>query len=311
MWSHAILGVGVVFFTSFFFSGCTTRSKSGLQVLSGDTPSSVYLDGKFMEKTPYISKELKPADYSLEIRPDDSSFVPYQTKVSLKGGMLTVVNWKPGKRPETSGGVVFETEPLRDKRATELLITTIPDGGIIYVDGEAKGFAPVTVQNLAKGEHQFEVKLPSYSSQSHPINVLEGYRIIVTATLGKQDYQIPATDQPAANLSSSPSAVTSPSVSPLISPKATSPSPPSNPSPSPKTTVLPPPKVTIQHTGFIQNGKEVLRVRSASSSTGTEIGFAPVGSEYVYLKESTSGWAKIQFGAQVGWVSRQFATVIE
>jgi hypothetical protein len=297
---RSLLGVAIILSASFLFSACTAGGKSGLQVLSSDIPSSVYLDGKFMEKTPYINKELKPAEYSLEIRPDDTSFVPYQTNISLKGGMLAVVNWKPGKRPETSGGVIFETEPLRDKKATELLITTIPDGGIIYVDGEAKGFAPVTVQNLPKGEHQFEVKLPSYGSQLHPINVLEGYRIIVTAKLGKQDYQAAPTDQPA-----SPSTVVSPSASPSASPRVTL------PSPSPKTATLPAPKITVNKTGFIQDGKEVLRVRSQPSSSGVELGFAPVGSEYIYLKESRDGWVKIQFGTQEGWVSRQFVTVIE
>ena len=155
--------------TAFFFSACTP-DKSGLQVLSSDVPSAVYLDGKYLDRTPYINKDLKPAEYSLEIRPDDPSFVPYQTKLSMKKGVLTVVDWKPGKRPETSGGVIFETEALPDKKATELSITTIPDGGIIYVDGEAKGFAPVTVQNLDKGEHQFEVKLPSYEAIAKPIN---------------------------------------------------------------------------------------------------------------------------------------------
>jgi len=278
---------------SLAFSACTSRLNGGLQVLSGDTPASVYLDGKFMERTPYVNKELKPADYTLEIRPDDTSFVPYQTKVSLKHGMLTVVNWKPGHRPETSGGVIFETEPLRDKKATELVITTIPDGGIIYVDGEAKGFAPATVQNLSKGEHQFEVRLPSYETQIHPINILEGYRILVTVKLGKQDYQAPR-----------PSTV---SASPVATVSA---SPPSTVA-STSAQALAPPKVVISKTNFFFNGKEVLRVRSDANASADELGYAPVGNEYRYLQESKEGWVKIQFDNQVGWVSRQFVSIIE
>lgn len=311
-----VLLVGVV-----FFSGCTGRNNAGLQVLSNDIPSSVYLDGKYVEKTPYIQKELKAGDYSVEIRPDDTTFVPYQTKVSLKKGMLTVISWKPGKRPETSGGVVFETEALQNNKATELIITTIPDGGIIYVDGVAKGFAPVTVQDLSPGEHQFEVKLPSYEPQTHPINMLEGYRILVTAKLGKQDYQSPrpqattsATPLPSVTTSPSPSASPSTSASPSPklspSPAATTSAKPS-PSVAPVTGQIAPPKVVILKTNYFKDGVEVLRVRNGASPDATEIGVAPVGSEYTYLGEVKDGWAKMSFGQTPGWVSKQFVNVVE
>lgn len=273
------------------FSGCQGRLSAGLQVLTSDVSASVYLDGKLMDSTPYINKELKPGEYTLEIRPKDTSLAHYQTKTSLKSGMLTVVNWQPGKRPETSGGVILETEPLRDKKATELLITTIPDGGIIYVDGVARGFAPVTVPALTVGEHQFEVRLPSYETQVHPINVLEGYRIIITVKLGKQDYQAPSTQTQTASSSATPLGTESS----LASGSAT----------------LAPPKAVILRTGFVQNGREVLRVRDDAGTTATEIGFAPSGSEYTYLGETKNGWARIQFGNQPGWVSQQFVQIVE
>ena len=272
-------------------SGCTAKNESGLQVLTNDISSAVYLDNKFVATTPYVDKQLKPGEYSLEIRPDDITYVPYQTKLSLKKGTLTVVNWHPGKRPETSGGVIFETEPLRDKKATELSITTIPDGGIIYVDGEAKGFAPVTVNNLSKGEHQFEVKLPSYESIAKPINILEGYRILVTVKLGKQDF-------PASFSAQTIVATGSSQVATRSALSATS------------STTVRGTTVTIQPTGYeLEDGREVLRVRSESNSGATEIGVAPVGNTYPYLQEVRDGWVKIQFGDQVGWVSLQFVNV--
>ena len=290
----------IVSLGAFLFSGCLPKLKGGLQVLTDDVPATIYLDGKVMEKTPYLNKELKSADYMLEIRPDDVSYVPYQTKVKLKNGMLTVVNWKPGKRPETSGGVIFETESLRNNRMTELVITTIPDGGIIYVDGVTRGFAPVTVQGLTKGEHQLEVRLPSYETQVQPINVLEGYRILVTAKLGKKEYQAPKTSSLAtssATVTATASAKTNTSLT------ATS-------AATKKQTLLAP-KVTIKSTNFFQNGKEVLRVRSDATTNSRELGFATVGDDYKYLNERKEGWVKIQFGTQVGWVARQFATVVE
>ena len=272
-------------------------------MLSSDVPSSVYLDAKYLDHTPYINKDLKPAEYSLEIRPDDPNFVPYQTKLSLKKGVLTVVDWKPGKRPETSGGVIFETEALRDKKATELSITTIPDGGIIYVDGEAKGFAPVTVSNLSKGEHQFEVKLPSYEAIAKPINILEGYRLLVTVKLGKQDYQAVVPTQSALNASSSATASPSGAVKGITTTASSSAN-------LGATTKLVGSKVIIQPTGFSEGGKELLRVRAEPNSGSSEIGKADVGGTYTYLQEVHDGWVKIQFGQKVGWVSLQYVKVI-
>jgi hypothetical protein len=256
------------------------------------------LDGKYLDHTPYITKDLKPAEYSLEIRPDDPGFVPYQTKLSMKKGVLTVVDWKPGKRPETSGGVIFETEALRDKKASELSITTIPDGGIIYVDGEAKGFAPVTVQNMTKGEHQFEVKLPSYEAIAKQINILEGYRLLVTVKLGKQDYVATSSTLPA------PAATSSASLPATGSGKVQGISTRS------AATTLVGTKVVIQPTGYEEDGKEVLRVRAESNSSSAEIGKANVGGTYNYLQEVRDGWVKIQFGSQVGWVSLQYVKVV-
>jgi hypothetical protein len=297
-WAAKVRTVVVIVGISLFLSGCNSASNSGLQVQTGDIPASVHLDGKFAEKTPYVNRELKPGEYSLEIRPDDTSFVTYQTKVSLKRGMLTVVDWQPGKRPETSGGVIYETEPLREKTATEFLITTIPDGGIVYVDGEAKGFAPVTITNLAKGEHSFEVKLPSYTTQTHPINILEGYRIIATVKLGKQDYQAqptPAASSSAINTASA-AANTNSGAAQTASGSATN---------------VPRPRAIIRQTNFFQAGKEVLRVRADANSSAREVGFAPVGQAYPYLKESKNGWVKIQFNGAPGWISQQFTAIEE
>ncbi len=299
--------------SAFVLSACSPE-KSGLQVLSSDVPSSVYLDAKYLDHTPYINKDLKPAEYSLEVRPDDPSFVPYQTKLSLKKGVLTVVDWKPGKRPETSGGVIFETEALRDKKASELSITTIPDGGIIYVDGEAKGFAPVTVTNLSKGEHQFEVKLPSYEAIAKPINILEGYRLLVTVKLGKQEYQglapaqtVLSTEFSSNSASNSSTATSSGLVKGASSSAIISATDASTRSASTKLVGT---KVVILPTGYTEDGNELLRVRAEPNSGSREIGKANVGGTYTYLQEVRDGWVKIQFGPKVGWVSLQYVKVL-
>jgi hypothetical protein len=289
---------------SSLFSGCTLtdlKLKAGLQVLTNDIPTDIYLDGKFLDKTPYINKELKAGEYMLELRPENTQLATYQTKISLHRGLLTVVTWKPGSTPETSGGVIYEMEKLKNSKDSEISLITIPDGAIIHVDDEAKGFSPVVVEKTSPGEHEYEVSLPSYETQKHTINVLEGYRMNITLQLAKQTYVAlsptpspsPATSATnAAQLTSSSSASTSTSTTTTAVP-------------------VPKPKVKIKPTGFFQNDQEVLRVRGTPSATGKELGFAPVGSEYAYLKVTTDGWYQVSFNGETGWVSAQYAQLFE
>jgi len=301
-WLHIMAGI---LLSIVFFSACgltDLKAKAGLQVITDNVGAGVYLDGKFLDKTPYVSKDLKPGDYSLEIRPDDTQLATYETKISLKKGLLTVITWKPNTRPETSGGVIYEMESLSNPKQSSFSLLTIPDGAIVRVDGQAKGFAPVLVENMSSGEHEYEVTLPSYETQKHTINVLQGYQMDVTVKLAKLDYTTPS---PTSSVSADLTAPTPATATPVISsPFAASSSPQLMSS-------LPPPKVRIKPTGVFVNGTEVVHVRNSASSTGQEIGTAPVGTEYQYLQQTTNGWYKISFNGQTAWVSIQYGQLIQ
>ena len=280
-------------------SGCFAQQRAGLQVITADVGADILLDGKQVGTTPYLNKELKNRTYQLEIRPHDAALIPYQTQVTLKKGLLTIVTWKPGSRPETSGGVIYEMSPLRRKESTELAITTIPDGAIITVDGESKGFAPVLADQLSPGEHRYEVSLPSYETQRNTINVLAGYRMSVTVKLAKQDWSQLET--------ASGSAVPTPLHPDLLS--ATASAQPATAS-AQQTPTVAFPKVQIKSTGYFVGGKEGVRIRQAASASSPELGFALVGAEYPYRSVQEDGWYNITFQNQSGWVTSQYAKLI-
>lgn len=295
-------------------AGCTGANTAGLQVVTGELPADLYLNNTRIAETPYRDDSQKPGEYTLELRPQDSSYVPYQTRLTLKRGTITIVNWQPGKRPETSGGVIYQTESLRDRQATELAITTIPDNSIVLVNGAAQGFAPVRLTTLNPGEHQFEIQRPSYQPIKQTVQLAAGQRILITAKLGKQDAPVPATTLVASGSASSatgtPAAATAGSaVTRLATPAGQGRNRPNSlPSPNPSATISGT-VVRILATGFRQEGKEVLRVRAEASVNATELGFAEVGERYPFLKEIRDGWIKIRYDNQVGWVSQQFAQV--
>lgn len=300
--------VPFLLFFSLVLSGCTSffdkNNKAGLQVLTNDVTASIFLDGQYVEKTPYINKELKPGQYALRIEPEDSSLVPYDTTVNLGRGLLTVVTWKPGTQMELSGGVVYELEKLSSTKQTELSIITIPDGAVVSIDEGEKEFSPLLKTDIKPGTHEIAISLPSYESQSHTINVVEGHRLNVLISLAKNptDDQIStsqATTTPTASNSAdtrqqTTAASTSAQKSDLDSVELSA-NPPTGPT------------IMITSTNFFQDGKEVLRVRDGMGAGAKELGFAPVGSRYAYLNETSGGWYKINFQGTEGWVSGTYA----
>ncbi len=308
-WQHS-LGLLMIVGLSLLLTACNPldqKTKAGLQVITGETQASLFLDGQYLDKTPFIGKEIKPGNYTLRIQPDDTKLVSYETPVVLRKGLLTVVTWKPGNRPETSGGVIYEMEALKDRQRIELTINSVPDGAIITVNGKAKDFAPLTYTDLVAGPTEFNVSLPSYDSQQNSVNLVAGYRTLVTVKLAKSDVTVINTvPSPSPTPSATPAASIVPTASISGSRQASA-----SAQQASGTKPITGAKVKINSTSYFQNGKEVLRVRDLASNGGQELGFAEVGSEYPYLNATENGWYAITFNNQKGWVSTQFSTLMQ
>lgn len=259
--------------------------KAGLQVItSNEEPVSLFLNSVFIGKTPFIEKDLQPGSFSLNIQPDNPSLVPYETTVNLEPGALTVVTWKPENRPELSGGVILEMKKLENpEKIAEIAFETIPEGAIVALGNGQKEFSPVLLSQIEPGHHEFEISLPSYETQRHTINVMEGYRMTVKMKLAKleptQTSEIPSTPSPTAT------PITTPSTGPEATISA---------------------RVKIIATGFFQDGQESLRVRSKPGATGETLGYIPVGTLVPFLEKNSDNWYKIIFEGKEGWVSGSY-----
>ncbi len=298
--------LAIVIFTSILLSACQLpgqQKKAGLQIVTGDTASSLFLNGQYLEKSPFVEKSLQPGEYSLRIEPDDQKLLPHDMSITLRPGLMTVVTWRPGERPELSAGVTYELEPI-DGGSSELNFISIPDGAIVTVLGQPKAFAPTNLK-LDPGEYEFEVSLPSYQSQKHSVKLVRGYRTRVSITLAKDSAigTTTTTTNPSPNASVSASlGARLASASAQIDPTSIIAS---------ASAVTSGPRVKILSTGFRQNGIEGLRVRSSATPSSSELGFAPTGSVYSYDAKSENGWHAIVFNSQTGWVSGQFTQLIQ
>jgi len=284
----------VLVFSSFFFTGCTNilrkEPKAGLQVITNDVSTSVFVNGQYLDKTPLIKKDLKPGEYYIELKPDDSDLAQYETSINLRGGLLTVVTFKPGNTPEQSGGVIYEMEALKDTSKTAVEFVSIPDGAIVEIPGKDKALAPVTVEDLAPGELSYKVLLPSYESQEHTINVVAGYHMLVTVKLAKQATTIAPTSIPTPSKTVTKTPVASNSAGASTSAQGNF--------------------VTIKSTNLFIDGEEVLRVRKEPSVTSEQIGLVKVAQKYPVLGDLQDGWFKIKLdNGSEGWISGAYGEI--
>lgn len=304
----------VVCFISFWIVKLNLKpAKGGLQVITNEIPSSVFINGQYADKTPYINKELKPDTYNVRIQPDNPTLASHEMAVHVNRELLSVITWIPGDRPETSGGVVYEVEPLKSKKNTsELFIVSLPDGAVVTIDDATRDFTPLTMTDLQPGQHKISISLPSYETQTHTINALAGNKMIVTVKLAKSGTNQPTTTDNSQSVSSSPSAqITASSSATITNSVATTSASTNSQLLDTSTTASISGYVKILPTNFIVNGQEALRVRISPEASSAEVGFLPVGTVVPYLGEKKNGWHKIDFNGQAGWVSGQYVQTVE
>jgi len=257
------------------------KNKSGLQVVTKPGESSIFLNGEFLGQTPFLTKDLKPGQYQIRLEPSDQKLAAYEATLNLRKGLLTVMTWKTGETLLQSGGVIYELEKLKYK-GTELAITSIPDGAIISLDNSEKEFTPVSKNQVAAGKHEIIVSLPSYEGQQHQINVVPGHRLNVLFKLAKAEEAEENT------------AVLGTNTEEVVAGLA----------PSPSSLVF------IKNTNYFENGLEVLKARSASSSAATILGTAKVGEKYPFAGEETLSWIKIKLTPdQPAWINKDYAQI--
>ncbi|MEO8581267.1 MAG: PEGA domain-containing protein [Patescibacteria group bacterium] len=287
-----------------FLAGCTLpfqkQEVSGLQITTDGITAAVFLNGNKVGMTPYSDQTLKPGSYSVRLEPQDQELATYETSVTLYSTTLAVMNWTFGKTAETSGGIVYELEPLKKKKDANFSLASIPDGAIVKVDDVSQGFTPVLMKSMTPGTHRFQVALPSYKDQEDSINIAEGFQMDVTVKLAKQKVSVTSDDvevaSGAAEASSSAKEASS-SSKPTPTPKTESTSRTSQTS-----------STSTKQVTVIETGTGWLRVRETASATGKELAKVDVGETFPLL-DKQDGWDQIEYETgKRGWVSGKYVT---
>lgn len=287
-----VLVVGLIVRGVFF-----KPANAGLSVDS--TPSaSVFLEGKNIGKTPFEDEKLQAGEKVLKLVPESTitNFYPWETKIKLVGGVITVVRREFGETEGKSSGEIIILEKIADKKTASLVVISLPDSSVVKINGETRGFTPLSLERLSEQDAEILISAPGFKERTTRTKLLAGFKTTVNVKLAES---ISETDQITGTPTPTPLATTTPLPTGKVTPKPTA--KPTGPTP----TIPPKPYVEIKatETGW-------LRVRDGPSKTATEVAKVYPGEKYSLLEEGT-GWYKISYGSsKEGWVSGTYVEVV-
>jgi eukaryotic-like serine/threonine-protein kinase len=103
--------------------------------------------------------------------------------------LLRVLLSEPGTgQPGPAAEPAVVVGPLADPAPSTLVVSTVPPGAMLTVDGKARGRTPRTVEGLEPGEHQLAAALEGYQAASRKFSLAAaGERVVIEVALSPVD----------------------------------------------------------------------------------------------------------------------------
>jgi hypothetical protein len=154
----------------------SAEAPTGTLLVNSDAGGDVYVDGQRKDAAPAIISGLPAGDHVVEVRKD--GFPPWRQTVTVPAGQQVKVAATFGAATNSS---------LR-------IISNEPDVEI-FVDGESKGKAPVTMQAIKPGEHIVGGRKTRFKPMEQTVRVAAGENAIVSFRM-----EVAPPDRPRASL---------------------------------------------------------------------------------------------------------------
>lgn len=272
--------LAVVIFLLFTLLLPKNDGKGALQV-TAIPKSVVYLDGKQLGKTPLCAcgppsslATIASGDYTIRLVPQDNTLLPYEDKIHISTGVMTVVDRTPGKGA-TSEGSILTLTPLKDKNGREISVLSFPQGAQVLIDNNDVGQSPIVVKKITESDHEIKIKKSGYNEKTIRIRAVTGYRLEAAVTLGISD--IVGDAMPTEKIA------------------------------TPTAALSPTPSITGTKILILDTPVGYLRVRESGSLNAGEIGKVNPGETYELVDEQ-EGWYEIKLATgKLGWINSQYA----
>ena len=283
----------ILFLTACSLPFSASKKKAALQI-SSNPQATVFLDGQHLGQTSYFDEKLKPGEYTLKLIPSDDENSSWQRTIRLTPGVLSVVSHNFGKTEEESSGYILNLEPVVQKDQAKISIVSIPDGAILTIDGEPKGFTPLSLEDVSEGDHLLSITTPGFEEKEIKAKTVKGYKLIINVQLARAVEEDLLEESEEATLSSGLEE---------DEPKGARVDEATESTGSAKQMAKPYVKIKDTPTGW-------LNVRSEPSTTGKEetiIETISPGEIYKFIEMTDNGWYKIEYAkGKEGWVAAQY-----
>lgn len=164
------------------------EAKSGLKITA--TPEAeVFLDGEEVGKTPYQNENLSVRRYQLKLV-ENNAF--WQGGVDLSPGTLTVVNRELSQSTASSFGEVLTLNPGRG-----VMIISSPGEAEVEIDGKSYGSTPLSVLDLAPGDHTFMISHRNFISRGIRAALPAGMTLNIAVDLAVSEADLGSITPPA------------------------------------------------------------------------------------------------------------------
>ncbi|PIV00586.1 hypothetical protein COS54_02700 [Candidatus Shapirobacteria bacterium CG03_land_8_20_14_0_80_39_12] len=287
MFKKLFLGL-LILSSNLLLAGCSLKKTPAALQIDATPVANVFVDGKLLGKTPYQGSDWKAGEVAVKLIPDSATtpLASWEGRVQLTSGVLTLINREFAVTENESAVQILNLEKIKDKKASSLSVVSDPDVSLITIDGEAKGFTPLLIDQIGIGDHQITIAKEGYVEKTVKAKTIAGFKLMVNVKLAQKPGSQIATASGTPMPTSKASKVT--------------------PTTSPRVTSLPGQKqVLIKDTPT-----SWLRVRMEPSTTATEAAKVNPGEKFPFLDEE-SGWLKIEYEpGKEGWISGQYATKI-
>ena len=161
--------------------------KGALQVTSIPI-SQVFLDGKFVGKTPIclcdLPQLLKTGEYNVKLIPIEKGLKEMEQKITIYKGVLTVVDKTFDKQIAASTGSTITLSPIGEKEKSELLIISYPSKADVIVDSNPKGTTPLLIKDVTISDHEIKIIKDGYKEKIVKVKTIPGKRLEATVSLG-------------------------------------------------------------------------------------------------------------------------------
>lgn len=148
------------------------EAPTGTLLVTADVPGEVFVDGARKDTAPAVIPGLPPGEHVVEVRREGAS--PWRQTVVIVAGQQAKVNAVLAGAAAGGGLRVVSSEP----------------NVLVFVDGEEKGRAPVSVPDIKPGQHLIEGRKPQFKPFEQTIEIVPGKQALVQLKMemGSESY---------------------------------------------------------------------------------------------------------------------------